>query len=118
MIRIKIVDDKFCFYYKYDKNFIEICKDNGLKWDNKERAWWTDNINCYKNCINDLRKEIETETIEEDIFIKEKINKIEESIKESIKINSDINIREKEGLNLYPFQRAGVEFLLNKKMFC
>ncbi|MDW7973358.1 MAG: DEAD/DEAH box helicase [Thermodesulfovibrio sp.] len=111
-MRIKIELDNIYFFYRYDEKFIRVAKKLGCKWLPYTKVWACKRSQVSEYMISELAKffpRIEIEKLR-GILI-EKHRRIEESRKSS----SDIDIPVPPGLSLYPYQKAGVEFIINRK---
>ena len=95
----------FCIAeYKYRN----ILKDAGFKWNNYDKRWQTSNIDIIRKFIgycNDKVKNILNMQFDDEI----------QTIEKSYSSKSDIKIISPNGLQFMPFQKAAIEYSLNKK---
>lgn len=85
----------------------EIPKSVGFKWNPNRKLWWTDNPNVASELLQ-----------YGDANVFEKIDQLKEraksAIQESQATESDIDIPKPDGLEYYPFQKAGIEYALKR----
>ena len=106
---MKLITNKDLKRYEAISTFAEkdIPKGAGFRWDPTAKRWWTNDIEAALKVI----KYANDETFE----ALNKIRQEKQTMRELSKsANSDIEIPVPEGLELYPFQKAGVNYALRQ----
>lgn len=117
---IRVLNNYVLFYSVYNEDLISAFKDAKLKWDREKRVWYAD-LHDYQNTSDFLEKLSvvlsyfpHEETLYAAHFVNTFYSKLSNIIELSRRESSNFPVPLPEGLNLYPYQRAGVEFLVNK----
>lgn len=118
---IRVLNNYVLFYSVYDENLISAFKGSRLKWDKNRKAWYADlhDFENTKDFLDRLSTVLSYFPQEEIIYAAHFVNsfysRLSNIIELSRKESSDFPVPLPEGLSLYPYQRAGVEFLVNKQ---
>lgn len=104
-MEITYTEGKFVCHSSYDERAIP--KKAKFRWDPSKKHWWTDDPK--KACR--LREYADKSTI---FVIDSLLASEKESIEASKKTASDISIPAPEGQEYLPFQKAGIEYALNR----
>lgn len=106
------LDEDIVIYFDYDEDLIEKVKEiPGRKWDNTEKRWeLKPSLSNIQNVVK-FARDNEFNVHKEVYALKDKLEK---EVEKSKAIDSNIEI---DGLNLKlrPFQKAGVDYAINKK---
>lgn len=119
---IRIVNNYVYFYSYYDEDLISLFKKLKFKWNNDYKAWYADlndfaNTKDFLSRISPLQSYFSPNEISYATHcIGHYFNKLPEIISFSRKETSDFPVPLPENLSLYPYQKAGVEFLVKKEM--
>jgi len=92
------------FYFKCRFEEKDIPKSNGFRWDKNLKLWYTTDAVIAMRLRNYANKEA-----------LERIEQSEENIKNSNKAKSEIEIPKPENLEYMPFQKAAIEYAINRK---
>ena len=118
---IRIINKRIYFYTNYDPAIINMFKQNKLKWDPSYRAWY-DELENYLNADDVCLKLNEVFSIYPEDEKRYSIKFMEACFKELSNIIelsrssvSDFPVPLPEGLKLFSYQKAGVEFLVSRK---
>lgn len=100
--------NKNLFYLKstFDERLIP--KDAGFRWDSKSKYWWTKDIKKAEQLIKFADEATYRLLMQSDEDYQEKLAA-------SQAVSSDINIPVPPGLTYMPFQKAGIEYALQRK---
>jgi len=104
-----------CFYFVSSYEEKDILKSNGFYWDPTKKRWYTKDHTKIINFIQNNRD------LNVDNSVFEEINRWYEKRKENVKLNLDTKIEDDfkiplpENLNLYPFQKIAVKFIMKNK---
>ena len=118
--KVLIEDDIIKFKTEYNKKFIREIKELHGRWSGREGLWWI-RIQSLKHAQEILKfiERWELENKEEaKKFLQKKIKEFEtekqrklELLEKSKQVKTSLEIPVPEGLQLYPFQKVGVEWL-------
>lgn len=118
---IRVLDSYVFFYSVYDENLVSTFRAADLRWDKNRRAWYAD-LNNFKNTedfLNSLSGVLSFFPREETLYALHLINayfsKLSNIIELSRSYDSNFPVPLPQGLELYPYQKAGVEFLVKRK---
>jgi len=89
---------EYIFACKYDDR--NIPKEAGFKWDPQKKVWWT-RFDTYATRLERYA----------DDSAKKKLEKANDTIKESFAVSADICIPAPENFEYFPFQKAGIKFM-------
>lgn len=101
-MRLTYRNGRFVFLCHYVAR--QTAKDAGFRWDPQRREWWTDN---YYNAAQ-LQKYA-------DVAAQEALKHCREKIEASQSVSAELEIPAPEGLEYYPFQKAGIRYMLEHK---
>ncbi len=99
-------DGKFVALSSFEEK--DLLKNSGFYWDSKLRKWWTNDVEKAM-LLSDFFDQSTWEYL-----VKLEERKQQEMV-ESSKTYSDFHVPLPNGISLYPYQRAGVEFLVKHK---
>ena len=109
-------EDRFSFTTEYSQDFVDDIKILGGQW-NPDNKKWTITVTTNES-IKGLIKIIQGYNIEPVNGAVETLLKMEDDLKESIEKSSaastDFEVPVPEGLELYPYQKAGIEYIEKK----
>ncbi|MEM3846539.1 MAG: SNF2-related protein [Candidatus Parvarchaeota archaeon] len=92
----------------------DILKSFGFRWNPEIRRWWTDDYKKVNNLLNSV--DVEVKATPE---VKELLGKIESdrvnTLNSSISTSTEFVVDVPEGYYVYPYQKAGIEFIYKHK---
>lgn len=118
---IRLVNNRLYFYIDYDPDIIAVFKSNGLRWDPSYRAWYAEIDGCLnpQDVYSQLNEVFSIYPDEEKLYalklMEVYFKKLNNVIEFSRNSSSSFPVPLPEGLKLFPYQRAGVEFLAAKR---
>lgn len=118
---IRVVNNYVLFYSIYDESLISAFKEAKLKWDRDRRVWYADlhDFQSARDFLDKLSGVLsyfpQEEILYAAYFINSFYSKLSNVIELSRKEDSNFPVPVPEGLSLYPYQRAGVEFMVSKQ---
>jgi SWI/SNF-related matrix-associated actin-dependent regulator 1 of chromatin subfamily A len=118
---IRPVKEKVYFFIPYNESIISLFKQHKLRWSPEYRAWYLD-LNYFSSVENFIESNSQILNLypEEEIiyltqYLKDYYHKLNNVIELSRKADTNFPVPAPQGLSYYPYQRAGVEFLVRKK---
>ncbi len=118
---IRVVNNYVFFYSVYDETLISVYKSLGFRWEPQKKVWYADlaefaNIQHFLDSVASVFAYFpQDEVVYATEMIKSFYSKFNRKVEESRNPYSNFPVPVPEGLSLYPYQQAGVEFIVNKK---
>ncbi|MEM3793985.1 MAG: DEAD/DEAH box helicase [Candidatus Bathyarchaeia archaeon] len=118
---IRVINDRAYFYSHYDESLISVFKEAGLRWDPVRRAWFFDLVRLssaeeFRERLASVFERYPADEVTLALYgVRQYLEGRARIIELSRKEHSDFDVPVPSGLSLYPYQKAGVEFLVSRR---
>jgi SWI/SNF-related matrix-associated actin-dependent regulator 1 of chromatin subfamily A len=101
-MQMSVVNNVFVVKCSYEERHIP--KGAGFKWDPDKRVWWTKFADSAMGLLRYA-----------DSTARERLVEMHRTLQQSYASTSEVQVPTPDGLELYPYQKAGVEFMMNRE---